>query len=165
MNGAAVNIVIGTGTVETDLFLGTGREAALLAYAFMTGVVLGSVSDVLRALPLSVRHCRAAVAVEDAVFTLFFGAVYYIFCVELLEGMPRLFVLVGMAAGFVLYLISLGRIICGILSTVFGMLKKLFHPLLTLLKKLTKYLCGLTVFKRVEKNYKKTLAQTKDNDV
>ena len=82
------------------MFLGTERELTLLMFAFLTGMVLGSVFDLFRALRLSIRHPGWAVAAEDIAFCLIFGLTFFSFGVELTEGQPRLFVLAGMAADF-----------------------------------------------------------------
>ncbi len=133
------------------MFLGTDREIALLLYSALTGALLGSAYDILRALRISVKHCFAAVAAEDFLFCVLFGTVYYAFCVELTEGALRMFVLAGMLAGFCIYLVSLGRIICGILSRVFGLAAGLCAFVVKIIKRTIKYLCGLTVFRKLKK--------------
>lgn len=144
--------------MNDNMFLGTATEIALAAYAAMTGAVLGAFYDLLRAARMTVRHSRLACAAEDTVFALFFGLVFYGFCVELLEGKARLFVLVFMAAGFFLYLKSLGKILSGILSTV-------FKSLVILCKKPLCYLCGVTVLRRRSKKSEKDLADSEQNGV
>lgn len=133
------------------MFLGTGREITLFLYAMLTGALLGSVYDILRALRISIRHHSAVVAAEDFLFCLLFGTVYYAFCVSFTEGALRLFLLAGMLIGFGVYLASLGRIICGILSRVFGTVTGFYMIVVKIIKKAIRYLCGLTVFQNLKK--------------
>lgn len=133
------------------MFLGTGREITLFLYAMLTGALLGSAYDILRALRISVRHHSAVVAAEDFVFCVLFGTVYYGLCVSFTEGALRLFILAGMLVGFGVYLASLGRIVCGILSRVFGLVAGFYMIVVKIIKKFIKYLCGLTVFQKLKK--------------
>lgn len=133
------------------MFLGTGREITLFLYAMLTGALLGSVYDILRALRMSVRHRSAAVAAEDFAFCALFGTVYYGLCVSFTEGALRLFMLAGMLAGFGVYLVSLGRIVCGILSRVFGLVTGFYMIVVKIIKKIIRYLCGLTFFQKLNK--------------
>ena len=66
--------------------------------------------------------------------------------------------LVFMAAGFFLYLKSLGKILSGILSTV-------FKSLVILCKKPLRYLCGVTVLRKRSKKSEKDLADSEQNGV
>lgn len=133
------------------MFLGIGREITLFLYALLTGALLGSVYDIFRALRISIRHHPAAVAAEDFLFCALFGTVYYALCVTFTEGALRLFLLAGMLIGFGVYLVSLGRIICGIISRVFGLVTGFYMIVVKIVKKFVRYLCGLTVFQKLKK--------------
>ncbi len=133
------------------MFLGTGREITLFLYAMLLGALLGSVYDILRALRISVRHHPIAVAAEDFLFCALAGIAYYAFCVTFTEGALRLFLLAGILIGFGVYLASLGRIVCGILSRVFGLVTGFYMIVVKIIKKFARYLCGLTVFQKLKK--------------
>lgn len=122
--------------------MGTAREIALLGYAALAGALLGAVYDILRALRISIRHCTLAVAAEDFLFCMLFGAVYYSFCVQFTEGALRMFLLVGMIAGFSIYLVSLGRIICGALGKAFETAARLCTFMVKIIKKFLKFCAG-----------------------
>lgn len=134
------------------MFLGTAREITLLLYAALTGALLGAVYDILRALRISIRHSTLAVAAEDFVFCILFGAVYYSFCVQFTEGALRMFLLVGMIAGLGLYLVSLGRIICGVLGKAFGMAARLCTYMVKIIKKFIKFCAGCRFFRNIKNN-------------
>ena len=133
------------------MFLGTGRAITLFLYAMLAGALRGSAYDILRALRISIRHHPAVVAAEDFAFCALFGAIYYALCVSFTEGALRMFLLAGMLAGFGVYLVSLGRIVCGILSKVFGLAANFYMIVVKIIKKIIRYLCGLTVFQKLKK--------------
>ncbi len=138
------------------MFLGVHEEAHLIVLSLMAGAVLGAVYDILRAARLSVKHNTAAVLVEDLIFVVLFGTVYYAFCVELLEGRMRAFALAGFSAGFAVYILTLGRIVCGALSAALETLVKILGLLVKTFKKPIKHLCGLPFLSKLKKKTSKT---------
>lgn len=98
-------------------FTGVIGEMKMLGLAAVVGAVLGAVYDILRALRITVPHRFWAVFAEDFLFVLFSGMVYFLWSVEMLEGELRLYVIIGMMAGFAAYLSTLGRIVTGIFRT------------------------------------------------
>lgn len=144
-------------TVSYDgMFLGVSQELKLFAMSLMAGGVLGAVYDILRAARLSIKHSFTLVAIEDALFIIAFGMTYYSFCVAMLEGAMRMFALVGFIAGFAVYLCTLGRLVCGILSTALSTLSKMLMLLVKTLKKPLMYLCGLPFLRNIKKKFSKT---------
>lgn len=105
-------------------FVGVMNELKLFGLAVLIGAVIGAVYDILRVLRITFPHRFAAVFAEDLIFTLFFGMVYFCFSVEMLEGELRLYILVGMLAGFTIYLLSLGRIISGVFRKAANILRR-----------------------------------------
>ncbi len=94
-------------------FTGVLGELRMFGLAVLVGMVLGAVYDIFRIFRISLPHRSVAVFIEDFIFVLFSGMVYFCFSVEMLEGALRLYVAIGMIAGFGIYLLSLGRIISG----------------------------------------------------
>lgn len=138
------------------MFLGTSNELKILLLAFFTGAVLGAFYDIVRAARLSVKHAAVAVFIEDTVFMLFAGTVYFAFCAQLLEGKLRLFALAGFALGFFAYLLTLGRLICGILSSAFKTLAVITSCLVKTIKKGALHLCGLPFLIKIKKKSSET---------
>ncbi|MCC8130435.1 MAG: spore cortex biosynthesis protein YabQ [Oscillospiraceae bacterium] len=98
-------------------FLTVSGELQMLGLATVLGALLGAVFDVFRLFRMSLQHKPWMVFVEDLLFTLLFGTVWFLFSVQMLEGQLRGFVLCGMVAGFGLYLLTIGRIIAGLFRT------------------------------------------------
>ncbi|MCD7805105.1 MAG: spore cortex biosynthesis protein YabQ [Oscillospiraceae bacterium] len=115
-------------------FTGVTNELKLFGLAIIVGAVLGAVYDILRALRITIPHKFWAVFAEDFLFVIFSGFVWFCFSVELLEGELRLYVLVGMLAGFAVYLLTLGRIISGAFRFLTNILRKCENYVLGKLK-------------------------------
>lgn len=151
--------------IYSELFLGAGRELQLAACALMVGGIMGIVYDIFRAIRLAIAHNRWAVMLEDIIFTLFFGIIYYTFSVELTKGSMRFFVLVGMLLGLAIYLDSVGRIINGISLRVLKSLRKLMVGLVKIAKKICQKLCGMPFFHKLTKKSAGTSCRTEQGDV
>lgn len=126
-------------------FFGTAAELRLFGLSVILGAALGSLFDILRALRQSIKHHDAAVFVEDALFFSIFGISFYSFCTELCGGALRGFVLFGMSAGFLLYILLPGRVIKEILAVSMSTVVKIC-------KRIVSLLCGLPFFKSKQKN-------------
>lgn len=102
------------------IFFGTVNELKISLAALLLGGFLGSVYDLFRALRKTVKHNAVAVALEDIAFCLFFGFFFYCFSLSLCAGELRGFVLTAMLVGFVIYIYTLGIIICDFISLTFS---------------------------------------------
>ena len=78
--------------------LGVSAETQIFLLACTTGLGLGAVYDCLRAFRRSARHGKAAIFIEDFLYALFFGAVFFIFAAAH-TGQLRFFIFVGMILG------------------------------------------------------------------
>ncbi len=151
--------------VYAEHFFGVSLELRLLLGAIVLGAFLGALYDILRALRLSVRHGGAAVFFEDVGFTVVFFGAFYIFCTSLCRGELRFFVLAGMTAGFLIYLVTLGRIVVKLVGAAVEYVKKLFTILGRMLKKFAGILLGTPYFRKKDKNFRENPCQNSEYDV
>ncbi len=105
-------------------FMGVVGELNIFGLAIVVGAVLGAVYDIPRVLRITIPHKFWAVFVVDFLFVILSVYVWYCFSIELLEGELRLYVIVGMLAGFAIYLLTLGRIISGFFRLMANILRK-----------------------------------------
>ncbi|MCD7846481.1 MAG: spore cortex biosynthesis protein YabQ [Oscillospiraceae bacterium] len=106
-------------------FLGVLGELRMLGLAAVVGALLGAVFDILRVFRMSFPHRAWMVFLEDFLFVWFFGMVFFLFSVEMLEGSLRFYVIAGMIAGFGIYLLTLGRIISGMFRMAGNIFRKI----------------------------------------
>lgn len=142
--------------VFASRFFGTSLELRLMLGAMALGLLFGAVFDLFRALRMSVRHPRIAVFAEDALFVLIFAVSCYSFCTALCRGQIRIFVFLAAAVGFMLYIATLGRIVCRIIAELVSFVKKIALGIVKVAKKILGDLCGVPFFQnptnKIDKN-------------
>lgn len=125
-----------------DYIFGLQYETKLFLLSFLVGLVFGAVYDALRIIRIVKKHHKLVVFVEDFIFIIFCSFWYFIFSTDLARGQIRLFILIGMFIGFIIYLLTVGSITTRFASAIRevyekfeSMLKrKIFTPIYTKLK-------------------------------
>lgn len=130
----------------SSMFFGTALELRLFLGAVLLGMLLGAVYDILRAVRLTFRHPGWAVFLEDFIFMLICGVMFYTFCTELCRGKMRFFVAAGAVGGFAAYLLTLGRAIVSFNALIVKSAKKFLTFIGKVLKKFLGDLCGVPFF-------------------
>lgn len=141
-------------------FFGVSLELRLLLLSFVLGTVFGALYDIFRALRLSFPHPSLAVFFEDVAFTSAFGLGFYTFCTALCRGELRGFVLVGMIAGFLAYILTLGRTVSAGVAFAVKFVRKMLTNLGRILKKITAVLFVMPFFMKKSKKMKENPCQT-----
>ena len=116
-------------------FLSVPDELKFLLLSILLGAVLGSAFDLFRTLRVSLPHNALWVAVEDFAYCLLFCFSWYVFCVDLLGGALRFYILFGMSGGFLLYYITIGKIAMKIVRALNNLLTRAGKSIIKLLKK------------------------------
>ena len=96
----------------------------LFARAVLFGAALGMVYDGLRLLRILFFHPAWLIAVEDLLFFLPASLAHIFFHYAFGEGEIRWFAVLGVVSGFILYLLSIGRITQRVLIQLKSFLKK-----------------------------------------
>lgn len=78
-------------------------EAWLLLLSLMTGAWLMLVYDLLRVLRLMIKHSSVVRGLEDFLFWIYAGVITFILLYEQNDGGLRLYVIVGVFLGMLLY--------------------------------------------------------------
>lgn len=110
------------------------------------GAALGILYDGFRAVRIVFPFMRknGAVLAADIIFAVCFGAALFLFGALFCRGSVRFFCAAGTVLGFILYIVSLGSFITGILravvSAVYGVLHKVYSavsaPIVNLAKRI-----------------------------
>ncbi len=85
------------------------RQAVLFSQAAALGAGLLALYDVLRIIRRLIRHNAAAVAAEDLLFWVFCGIAMFGFMYRENDGVIRGFLVLGAAAGMLLYTMIVSR--------------------------------------------------------
>ena len=118
------------------------------------GAALGIVYDIFRALRIIFPPAAksGAVLVEDIIFCIICGFSVFCFSTLTARGQIRFFILLGAAVGFVLYILTIGNVIIGVLRLVFGTiystLRKVYSLIIEPIVNLSRNICqkGVSVF-------------------
>ncbi len=131
--------------MQIETFFSVSEHTAQFLMSVVLGAVLGVVYDFFRVVRIVVPPMAksGAVAVQDVIFCLIYG--FGIFCYSTLtaRGELRFFIFFGSLIGFVLYIVTVGNFVTGILrrifSVVYGSLRKVYsliiEPIVKLLRK------------------------------
>ncbi len=125
-----------------DYIFGIQYETKLFLFSFLVGLVFGAIYDILRIIRIVKKHHKTVVFIEDFFFVVFCGFWYFIFSTELARGQIRLFILIGMFIGFVVYLLTVGSITTRFASAIRAVYErieswikvKIFIPIYTNIK-------------------------------
>lgn len=111
------------------MHLEIAQETLYFLHACLLGAVLGVVYDCLRVFRNTVMHSGWLMFLEDFLYALLFGLVWFVFCTDLTGGV-RGFVLFGMVLGCMLQRFALGnwsvKLISKVTSFVWNILLKPF---------------------------------------
>ena len=133
--------------MQLDTFFSVSQHTYLFLTSVLLGAGMGVVYDLFRALriifPPAARD--GAVLVQDILFVLICG--FGLFCFATLEGRGQLrfFMVFGSGLGFVLYILTIGNFITGVLrrvfSAVYGSLRKVYSSIIEPFVNLSRNIC------------------------
>lgn len=90
---------------------GLSYELVLFLQSVGIGIIFGVVFDALRVVRIIFPHKSWMVFTEDLLFMLFCGFWFFVFSMTSARGQLRAFLIIGAAAGFFLYIYTVGEIV------------------------------------------------------
>ncbi len=123
--------------IEVESFFTVTEQTRLFLFSVGIGVLLGLLFDAFRALRVIFPMLRGTVptALCDILYLLICSFSLYLFSLVFARGQVRLFYWAGAFLGAVIYLMTAGTVIMGIIRTVFGALYTFLHKLFTIILK------------------------------
>ena len=141
--------------MQLETFFSISHQAGLFLMSVLLGAILGVVYDVFRAFRIVFPPARksGAVFVQDILFWIIYGAAVFCYSTLAARGEIRFFVFLGSLAGFVLYILTIGNFIIGVLRWIFdafyGVLRKVYsvtiEPIVNLLRRKCQKAVGVFV--------------------
>lgn len=110
------------------LFFFSQTQFLFLSFAF--GFAAGLWFEVFRIIRRAVRHGVFAVALEDLAFFIPTAAAYWILCFGAALGRLRWFSFFALVLGFLVYLMSLGRLLTALSGAIIAFVKRLVRLIL-----------------------------------
>lgn len=130
--------------MELESFFTVSRQTAQFFMSVALGAALGILYDCFRAVRIVFPFMRrnGAVLAADIIFAICFGAALFLFGALFCRGSVRFFCAAGSVLGFILYIVTVGSLITGILravvSAVYGVLHKVYSAVSAPIVKLAK---------------------------
>lgn len=149
--------------MHLDTFFSISQHTALFLLSVVLGAALGVVYDCFRVFRIVFPPAakNAAVAVEDIIFWLIYGFCVFCYSAVLARGQVRFFIVLGSLIGFVLYLVTIGNAVTGIIrrvvTAVYTVLRKVYSCTIEPFVKILRIICqkAAPVFVRSYKNTEK----------
>lgn len=94
-----------------ETFFSVNQHLMLFFLSCLTGAFLGVLYDIFRILRIALPHSRIAVFFEDFLFCLVWSLSLMMLATVSARGELRLFFAIGSLLGFILYLVTVGRLV------------------------------------------------------
>ena len=115
-----------------------GVEIFILAV--LLGGTLGCVYDVFRIVRFAFNFGKTAIFIQDVVFFSVCGVFSFLFLLTFTAGQIRAFVFMAQALGFIVYYLTVGRIVYGLAKRIISVVKRVFRavfvPIWKILRKI-----------------------------
>lgn len=104
------------------------QQSAAFLYSIILGTVLGAIYGAFKLVRTALNLKKPVVFIMDFVFMQLCAVLIYLFVLAYLSGQTRLYLLPGLALGFLLFRLTLG-----------ALLFKIYNPLLSFIKRVSLY--------------------------
>lgn len=155
--------------MELETFFSVSQQLRIFLLSCLGGAFIGVVYDVFRALRIAVPHGKIAVFAEDCIFFGICGLYLMLFALVFARGELRIYMVFGSLIGFVIYLLSVGKIVTGILLKIRGFLvalaKAVAKPFVIIAKYSAHKLCMYTKKLKKGENIDKPLDLPTESEV
>lgn len=147
--------------MHLDTFFSVSEHTSLFLFSVVLGAALGVVYDCFRVFRILFPHDKRSktVAAEDIIFWLIYGFCVFCYAAAFARGQVRFFIVLGSLTGFVLYIVTVGNLITGVIRRIVTALYKLLHKVYSAIiepiVKCVKIICQkmLRIFVRIHKNF------------
>lgn len=136
--------------------LGFLAQSTAFLHAILTGAVLGVVYGGFRFVQTAFSFSKPALFVSDMLFMLLSSLVIFADSLAFLSGHVRLYLVAGVALGFALYRLTLGRLFVRLYLPVIRVCKRFFALISKKIKKIFKKLLKNRVVLLYNKRVRKT---------
>lgn len=124
-----------------ETFFNVSEEMQLFGYSCILGIALGLFYDVFRTLRLMFRHNAVLTAAEDIIFCTVYALALTAFASGAARGEMRFYYVIGNAAGFLLYLLTLGAVVSALIRQLLRITAALIRVISSPLRKVYALLC------------------------
>lgn len=147
--------------MEMETFFTVSEQLKIFAISCVGGAFIGIIYDIFRAIRITVPHGRIAVFIEDCLFFIILGVYLILFAILFSRGQIRMYMVLGSVLGFIIYILSVGRVVIGILLKIKHFIVKIASFIYKPISKISKFiyskLCIHTKISNSDENIEKNL--------
>lgn len=149
--------------MRLETFFTVSEQVELFLLSVILGIGLGILYDCFRVVRIIFPPAKkkGAVCLTDIIFWLCYGFSIFLYSVVMARGQVRFFYFLGSIVGFILYIVSVGNLITGIIRAIvkwiYRVLQKVYYHTISPIVKFIKAFCRkfVPVFVRIPKVRKK----------
>ncbi len=127
------------------------KQLLIIVYSLILGLIFGVGYDIMRILHMMLGNFflkKPIVFLLDLVYMLLLTASYSIFVYAVYNGMHRMFIILAILAGFILYYNTVGRLVIAFSETIIRWIRLILHyviavPVRTLAKGIKRLFCWI----------------------
>lgn len=115
--------------MDIETFFDISDQVMLFLLAVLVGAGLGILFDVFRAMRVVFPPAKKSglTALSDIIFWLIYGFTIFVYSVQYGRGQVRFFFFIGSLLGFILYLLTIGNVVLGVIKKVYGYVSEFIH--------------------------------------
>ena len=121
--------------MHLNTFFSVSQHTSLFLMSVVLGAALGILYDCFRVLRIVFPPAakRNAVIAEDIIFWIIYGFCIFCYAAAFARGQVRFFMFFGSLIGFVLYMVTIGNAVTGVIRKIFDAVYKILHKVYSLL--------------------------------
>jgi spore cortex biosynthesis protein YabQ len=114
------------------MILSMSEQAQFFVLTVLLGAAVGIVYDCFRIIRLAFRHPDFLTQIEDLIYWLVSTLIIFYVILHRNNGEVRIYALLGVLLGMIIYFCTLSRLIMKISVTIINLVKKIIHFLITI---------------------------------
>ena len=115
-------------------------QSTAFLYSLPLGAVLGIIYGIIALLRKTLNLKKGTVIALDITFMLLCAVSIFYFSLGFLDGYIRVYVIFGAGLGFIIYRLTIGRLLQGILNPILSWIKRIIVAIFTKIKNIAKKL-------------------------
>lgn len=116
------------------------QQSIAFLWSIPLGVAIGIFYGIIKFIRTAFDFKKTATVIADIIFMLTLSIAIYLFSIAYILGFVRIYVFIGCMIGFLLYRLTLGRLLTRIYSPIVKFISKLIDIISTKIKKIAKKL-------------------------
>jgi len=116
------------------------QQSIAFLWSIPLGIVIGILYGIIKFIRIAFNFRKTSTIISDVAFMLISTVAIYLFSIAYIQGLVRIYVFIGCIIGFLIYRLSIGRLIARIYSPIIVFVSKIIYVIMSKFKKIAKKL-------------------------